>query len=210
MWRERYYPRSNSWNQCRWQLPCDSLQPTLPKHHQYKRSYLISSVSASCSSSSHSDEGRYRWSSETFAMSGFIRWACLWLSQRCVGVSGRRMHFRDVVMVRDASFQSDVIYSLPTIQIIQCGTGWYIKHNCNWTAVSFLLWEDPRKALIQTAVKTWTALVNLIQKECKTEKLSWQLEMKPELSTAVATQKPKEEFIPAWVDIIMETCKQCE
>lgn len=62
------------------------------------KSYLISSVSTSCSSSSHSDEGRYRCSSElTFAVT-----ACPWCacsSQWVVGVSGRRVCFRETVTV---------------------------------------------------------------------------------------------------------------
>lgn len=73
------------------------LVATKPQTSNQKNSYLMSSVPVFCSSSSRCDEGKYRWSSETFVVHGFILWACCWLSQRCEGVSVRRKCCRDVV-----------------------------------------------------------------------------------------------------------------
>lgn len=106
-----------------------------PRLVHEKSPYLVSSASASCSSSSQRDEGRYRWSSETFWAPGCVWRACLSLSQGTVGVSGRRKSHGQ----RCSSSHihaADVIYSLPAIQKLWSGSGWRREHNNIWTTVS--------------------------------------------------------------------------
>lgn len=193
MWRERYYLRNGSWKWCRWLLSHDLQRPPHAKHHQ--NSYLFSSVPVSCSSSSQSDEGRYRWSSEIFVVPGCPWWACLSLLQ---GVSVSRVCFKDSVTVRDAALNSVTFMLQMSFTACQQSKHYNLGLGDIWSITTseqlwLLITRGYPKGNYPNCSKN-------IHREWKTKKLLCQLAMKldylfesSQISTAVPAQGQKKD-----------------